>query len=397
MVTVNLLQEDEITFFHNRVALYSKMKKTNIIVTCAAALLALAWIAWPSLVVGSVCFSDPKGEESGRRACDRIVGVGPRAIPAIIRSLKGNGPWSRGHSYLPIALRELGEPAHEALIEAIDTEQDPSTRAKLVDSLQNGFQDYSRLSAVIKDAKAGHVKGYPLHMMGAHIRGEFTNAPPFQTGDPLNGTVNPAFAEWWKQHGEPNSGDSCGLRRGHAPTLHTRKYPCSGETDSEQWNQTCKRLDALQDEQVQGFLDSKDKDENKAARMILEIRKIQREWTAFQSEMKSASFQQLVGRLNSSNDTEVAVALSNLAVSHKEAKTILLPLFVEQANKRKDGTFRFFLGAIESLTGKSFGANSFAPDNQLLNKLNDWWREHKAQFTNGEPGRQQGHIVTNNY
>lgn len=178
------------------------MRKTIVIVVCVGALLAVAWVTWPSVVVGSIAFSDPKNEESGRRACDRIVAVGPRAVQAIIRSLKRNSPWSRRYCYLPIALSELGEPAREALIEAIDAESDPRTRAQLVSSLQSGFQDYSRLSVIIDDAKAGQISGYPLFMMSSHIRVQFTNAPAFQTDDPVNGTVNPAFVEWWKQHGE---------------------------------------------------------------------------------------------------------------------------------------------------------------------------------------------------
>ncbi len=79
------------------------MRKTAIALGLVCVAGFLGWLLWPSIVVGSLCFADKKGEASGRRGCDRIVGVGPRAIPAIIRSVKRNSPWVRRYCYLPIA------------------------------------------------------------------------------------------------------------------------------------------------------------------------------------------------------------------------------------------------------------------------------------------------------
>ena len=66
------------------------MKRIAIIAACAGTAIALGWLLWPSLVVGSLAFVEKKGEESSRAVCDRIVAVGPRVIPAAIASLKRN-------------------------------------------------------------------------------------------------------------------------------------------------------------------------------------------------------------------------------------------------------------------------------------------------------------------
>ncbi|WFB37500.1 hypothetical protein P3T73_06975 [Kiritimatiellota bacterium B12222] len=176
-----------------------KPKKPIITIGILAFSLVMAWAAWPTIVVKSIAFVEPKGEEPSRRACDRIIEVGPRTIQPIIRSLRRHGPWSRRYCYLPIALRELGEPAHEALMQTIDEEVDPLTRTKLISSLQSGFQDFSRLSVVIEDSRTGLIRGYPLFMMSGYIRMMYPDAPPFQVDDPVEGMVNPDFADWWYQ------------------------------------------------------------------------------------------------------------------------------------------------------------------------------------------------------
>lgn len=182
------------------------MKKIAIIAACTGIAVALGWRLWPTLVVGSLVFADRTGEESGRTACDRIVGVGPRAIPAIIASLKRNSPWSRRYCYLPVALRELGAPARAALLRAIDSESDALTRAKLVASLQDGFGDYSRLTVVLDDALAGRIGSYPIHMIDSSLRVAFTNAPALRTGSMDSITVSTEFVEWWKEHSEQQGG-----------------------------------------------------------------------------------------------------------------------------------------------------------------------------------------------
>jgi hypothetical protein len=173
------------------------MKRLSIVVVLMVTACAVGWLLWPSIVVGSLCFADKKGEASGRRACDRIVAVGPRAIPAIIRSVKRNSPWVRRYCYLPIALGELGEPAHEALLAAIDSETDPGDRAKLASSLLKGFKDFSRVSVVIEDTQAGRINDHPLYMMAPLIRDAHTNAPPVLLE---NRQVNPQFATWWGEN-----------------------------------------------------------------------------------------------------------------------------------------------------------------------------------------------------
>lgn len=182
----------------------TKMKKRTVIsiAACLAGLPVLGWFLWPSMVVGSLAFVEKKGEEPSRRACDRIVAVGPRVIPAVIRSLKRHGPWSRRYCYLPIALAKLGEPSRLALLEAIHHEPDTLVRLKLISALHTAFDDFRFLDIVIEDAQAGRIAEYTLGMVGINIRIAFRDAPPFDVRDSSGRTINPAFVAWWARRSD---------------------------------------------------------------------------------------------------------------------------------------------------------------------------------------------------
>jgi len=171
------------------------MKRRYIIVAVSVlVLLAAGWWFYPAMVVASMALADPKGEESGRRACDRIVAVGPRAIPAILRSIRRNSPWSRRYCYLPIALGELGEPARVALVRAIDSENDPMKQAYLISSLQKGFGDFSRFDLWLGRNTEEPASRWALTHFAGDIQAHFEDAPPLQR----DGEVNPDFLEWWR-------------------------------------------------------------------------------------------------------------------------------------------------------------------------------------------------------
>jgi len=173
------------------------MKRKYIIALCCVVLvLVLGWLLWPTLVVSSLHFVEEKGEEASRKACDRIVAVGPRVIPAIIRSIKRNSPWVRRHCYLPIALRELGQPARNALLESIDSEADPKVREYLISTLQTGFRDFRRFDLWLKDAQAGRVSPWSMSRFMEDIRSLRLAGPDLMTDRKLN----PDFIVWWNEH-----------------------------------------------------------------------------------------------------------------------------------------------------------------------------------------------------
>jgi hypothetical protein len=177
--------------------------------------LVLGWVMWPTIVVSSLHFVEKKGEEPSRRACDRVVGVGPRAVPAIIRSIKRNSPWVRVHCYLPIALGKLGQPARDSLLEAIDSETNPKIRAFLISSLQSGLSDFSRFDIWFEDAKAGRVSELALLRFAGDVQNGLKGAPGLLEERKLN----PAFVQWWETHKDQysGSGPAASVDRGRAP------------------------------------------------------------------------------------------------------------------------------------------------------------------------------------
>jgi len=158
----------------------------------------------------------------------------------------------------------------------------------------------------------------------------------------------------------------------------------AADAATERWNQTWEKLNVLQDDQVRAFLHSSDADENKVASLILNVRQSERDWKTFSNQLKGASFEQLVGKLDSSNSTEIAVALLELELEHKGRLLAVVPLLVDRANKEQTPHLRVFLQGIEAITGADFKTSSDGPTNaQLLNRLNIWWREHYREFEGG--------------
>ena len=160
----------------------------------------------------------------------------------------------------------------------------------------------------------------------------------------------------------------------------------ASDAATERWNQTWEKLNALQDDQVRAFLHSSDADENKVAGLILTDRQTRLDWETFRNQLKGASFERLVGRLDSSNSTEVAVVLLELQLEHKGRLQAVVPLLVDLANKEHTRHVPVILQGIERITGADFHARYDGPTNaQLLNRLNIWWREHRREFEGGEP------------
>ena len=174
-------------------------RRIVILFLIAAIVCAAGWILWRRLVVAPLNFVEKKGEEPLRQACDRIVAVGERAIPAVISSIEEHSPWVRRHCYLPIVLKEIGGSAHSEVADAIEKQKDPRKRAFLISTLQSAFGDYSRLDSIIDDFESGRISSWGLIHIASNIRYIFVDAPPFLTEDRQ---INPEFKIYWKKRSE---------------------------------------------------------------------------------------------------------------------------------------------------------------------------------------------------
>ncbi|MDF7801905.1 hypothetical protein P4C99_20685 [Pontiellaceae bacterium B1224] len=125
-------------------------KATSIkIAVPAIVILTALWIAWPSILVGSLYFVEKKEEGASQKACGRIVAQGERCIPVILKSIENNGVYRRVHCYLPTALREIGGSAHDDLINRTDIQSDDKKRDRLIMSLNWAFGDESRNHLIV--------------------------------------------------------------------------------------------------------------------------------------------------------------------------------------------------------------------------------------------------------
>lgn len=173
--------------------------KRYLVPALMAAVIFTAWAVAPTLAVWSLDFIEHKGEEPSRRACDRIVYFGERAIPAIIAGIESHSPWVRGQCYLPVALKEIGGSAHNQLLAAIDQQHDPYVRACLISSLHTAFEDYSRLHIILDDAEQSRLSEWTLTHLAYDVRYRFPEAPLLQTEDRK---LNPKFVAYWEERGK---------------------------------------------------------------------------------------------------------------------------------------------------------------------------------------------------
>jgi hypothetical protein len=125
----------------------------------------------------------------------RLLGCGPRSIPTIVATIRSDSAWGSYYD-LPLVLHEFGEPAHKALLDAIDREPDAARRAYLSDALVIGFDDYSRIGLWVDDALSGRCSLDSMLRLKTDIYRRWPDAPPLLDD---NDIINPDFAAWWKQ------------------------------------------------------------------------------------------------------------------------------------------------------------------------------------------------------
>jgi len=145
------------------------------------------------LVLACAPFLDRKGESGGEWLRDSLIVCGPSSIGPTIATLRRESPWARNYGYLPLVLRHFGEPAHQQLLMAIDSETDLRSRAYLISALQGGFNDFTRFDRWLRDPDS--MSDYSIVHMSSDIRLAFPDAPPLQSEA---FTLNPDFLEWWR-------------------------------------------------------------------------------------------------------------------------------------------------------------------------------------------------------
>ncbi|HMJ65521.1 MAG TPA: hypothetical protein VK615_09235 [Candidatus Binatia bacterium] len=164
---------------------------------------AVFWPTRPERIIAMIALQERRGEEgeaNGRKMRDKLIACGPSAINPTIDAIRGHTAWTRGYAYLPQVLQGLGEPAHRALLAAIDAERDASVRGYLISALQRAFTDYSRLDIWLADAANGTVSSYQITHFARDLRHTFPDAPELRA----DGRVSKDFLEWWQRHQQTN-------------------------------------------------------------------------------------------------------------------------------------------------------------------------------------------------
>ena len=164
-------------------------------------LAAVLWPSRPKLILAMAAFHEQRGEEgeaNGRKMRDRLIACGPSAIAPTIDAIRRHSAWTRRYAYLPQALRGLGEPAHRALLAAIDSEQDAPARGYLISALQRAFSDYSRLDRWMADTTNGVVSPFQMAHFAGDVRYRYPHAPELRA----DGRLSTEFVEWWRTHRE---------------------------------------------------------------------------------------------------------------------------------------------------------------------------------------------------
>jgi hypothetical protein len=162
-----------------------------------AVLVLIFWPSRPERILATVALQERKGiegERNGQRMRDRLIACGPSAITPTINAIRDKSAWVRGYAYLPQVLEGLGEPAHRALLAAIDSEQDANARGYLISSLQRAFSDFSRFDRWLVDASKGTVSSWQITHFAADVRSTYPGAPELRA----DGRVSTQFVEWWR-------------------------------------------------------------------------------------------------------------------------------------------------------------------------------------------------------
>lgn len=173
-----------------------KVKKRLVLLACFALVVGGIWLARAHLVLAVAPWLERKGESGGQWLRDTLIACGPAAVKPAISSIRSHSPWVRNYGYLPGVLRHFGEPAHQELLVAIDSEGDPHVRAYLTSALQTGFHDFNRFDRWLGDRSPDAAYQWSVIHMASQIRLAFPDAPDLESPQSPQG-INPYFLSWW--------------------------------------------------------------------------------------------------------------------------------------------------------------------------------------------------------
>ena len=174
-----------------------RAKKRLLIVGFLAAVVLVPWIFRAQLVLACTPFLVRKGESGGQWLRDTLIFCGSSSVAPTIATLRRESPWQRNYCYLPAVLEHFGEPAHQQLLMAIDSETNNHSRAYLISALQNAFKDFTRFDRWLSDPDYS-TSSYAIVHMSRDIQLAFPDAPPLKSESSF--TINPDFLVWWEAH-----------------------------------------------------------------------------------------------------------------------------------------------------------------------------------------------------
>jgi hypothetical protein len=136
---------------------------------------------------------DYKGKEfepEPQWAEDALVRMGERAITPILTKIGGHRLLYRGTNGLVYPLKRIGEPAHDRLLHAVDSDNNRRHRVGYIIALHEAFQDNSRVHLWIEDVAFIRMVDGRLHDFLRDISPDV----PYMFGE--NGIVSSQFIKW---------------------------------------------------------------------------------------------------------------------------------------------------------------------------------------------------------
>lgn len=150
----------------------------------------------PSYYVDAIRRTDANDVAARKVYSDHLVQIGPSAIPTVINAINQGSPWSRRTSTLINVLARLGKPAQKQLLLAIDQETNPQRKIYQVYSLQEAFNDFSRVNIWLKEMKwVPDSDIYFRRQVSLYLKEEVPSFWATYKKDKLN----PVFLKWYKQ------------------------------------------------------------------------------------------------------------------------------------------------------------------------------------------------------
>jgi hypothetical protein len=170
---------------------------------CTVVVLVWLWYfqLQPWWYLEGLAWANDSDDSAQRSECvEALVDMGPRAVPQIIGRIGRGSIWSKSTRLLPIVLSDIGNPGHQALLQAIDREPDPWRQVHYAAALLDAYDDFSRVHLWI-EALRNHPRLMPRPLWWKFFERFGEGVPPIQKDG--SGELNPAFLEWYRKHTIP--------------------------------------------------------------------------------------------------------------------------------------------------------------------------------------------------